>query len=58
MKQGLPLLLLSFLSFAFVNCQSSHEEIFVPEEVYRSVALVITRISENAYVHTSLFADQ
>jgi metallo-beta-lactamase class B len=53
MKPILPFLLLTFLSFALINCQSSPDEMIVPEEVYRSEALVVTRISDNAYIHTS-----
>ncbi|MFD2203218.1 subclass B1 metallo-beta-lactamase [Shivajiella indica] len=53
MKRVLYLLLLTLLSFAFLNCQSSSKEVIFPDEVYRSEALVVTRISANAYVHTS-----
>lgn len=53
MKTALYLLLLTLLSFTFLNCQSSTHEVVFPEEVYKSEALVVTRISENAYIHTS-----
>jgi metallo-beta-lactamase class B len=53
MKTALFLLLLTLLSFAFLNCQSSTYEVVFPEEVYKSEALVVTRISANSYIHTS-----
>jgi metallo-beta-lactamase class B len=53
MKPSLYTFLLTLLSFAFVNCKNSPDGISLPKEVYRSEAIVVTRISENAYVHTS-----
>ena len=53
MKSAFRLLLVHLISFAFLNCQSSYKEMILPKEVYQSEALVITRISENAFIHTS-----
>lgn len=53
MKSAFRLLLVHLISFAFLNCQSSSKEMILPKEVYQSEALVITRISENAFIHTS-----
>ncbi|WP_304516366.1 subclass B1 metallo-beta-lactamase [Cecembia rubra] len=53
MKTSIQILLILFFSFSFLNCKNSAYELIFPEEVYQSDALVVTRISENAYIHTS-----
>lgn len=53
MKLSLYPVVLTLISLTLVNCKNSPEEISLPKEVYRSEAIVVTRISENAYVHTS-----
>jgi len=53
MKTAFHLPIFFLFSFVFVNYQSSAVEIIVPQEVYKSESMVVMRISENAYIHTS-----
>lgn len=53
MKTSIQLLFIFSLSFFFFNCQNPGNEVIFPEEVYQSETLLITRISQNAYIHTS-----
>jgi metallo-beta-lactamase class B len=41
-----------------LNCSSNKQEAFRSEEVYKSENLIITQISENAFVHTSFLQTQ
>lgn len=41
-----------------LNCSSPKQEAFEPKEVYRSGDLVITRIAENVFEHTSFLQTQ
>lgn len=52
MKIRIKNILLLFLSFIVVSCSSQHAE-FKSKEIYKSNDLVITQISENAFIHTS-----
>lgn len=53
MKTTFRLLLIHLISLAFLSCHSSSKEVILPEEVYQSETLMVKRISENAYIHTS-----
>jgi metallo-beta-lactamase class B len=41
------------ISFFLLHCSPPEQATFEPEEVYKAEDLIITRIAENSYVHTS-----
>lgn len=41
------------LPFLLFNCTPQKQEVFKPQEIYKTHALIITQISENAFQHTS-----
>ncbi len=58
MKTIPKILLLLSITLLFINCSSKKGEAFQPKEVYQSNDLIITQVSQNAFVHTSFFQTQ
>jgi metallo-beta-lactamase class B len=58
MKTVSKLLFLFLNILLFINCSSKKSEAFQPKEVYQSKDLIITQVSENAFVHTSYLQTQ
>lgn len=57
-KKMKPVLLFMAVALTALCCNALKQEAFAPEEVYRSEELVITRISENTFEHTSFLQTQ
>jgi metallo-beta-lactamase class B len=53
MKPVLKAFLIISFSFSLFNCQSHKDEPFKPGEVYRTNTLIITRLTEGTFQHTS-----
>ena len=58
MKTTQKLLLYLSIALLFINCSSKKSEAFQPKEVYKSNDLIITQVSQNAFVHTSFLQTQ
>lgn len=58
MKLITKFLLIMVSAFTFLNCNAQKRNAFKPEVVYRSHELIITRISQNAFEHTSFLQTQ
>ncbi|WP_439554088.1 subclass B1 metallo-beta-lactamase [Flavobacterium macrobrachii] len=58
MKPKQKLLLYLSITLLFINCSSKKSDVFQPKEVYKSNDLIITQVSENAFVHTSFLQTQ
>jgi len=58
MKPTQKLLLYLSITLLFINCSSKKSDVFQPKEVYKSNDLIITQVSENAFVHTSFLQTQ
>ncbi|AZB09943.1 subclass B1 metallo-beta-lactamase [Chryseobacterium sp. G0162] len=46
-------LFIILFSFIILSCGSQHSNNFTAKEIYKSETLIITQISENAFIHTS-----
>jgi metallo-beta-lactamase class B len=53
MKVRIKILVMIVLSATLLMCCAPKQDVFKPEVVYQSNALVITQIAENSFVHTS-----
>lgn len=53
MKIFFNILLIILISLTIINCSSQNVEVFKPKEVYKSIDLIVTQITENTYVHIS-----
>jgi metallo-beta-lactamase class B len=58
MKPTQKLLLYLSITLFFINCSSKKSDVFQPKEVYKSNDLIITQVSQNAFVHTSFLQTQ
>ncbi len=53
MKINIKNIFIFLFSFVIFSCHSQNKKSFVAKEIYKSGSLIITQISENAYIHTS-----
>lgn len=53
MKNTIKNILIIFFPFFLVSCGSQNRKGFKAKEIYKSNTLIITRISENSFIHTS-----
>jgi metallo-beta-lactamase class B len=53
MKISVKCMVVILFSFMIISCNSQHKGDFKAKEVYKSENLIMTQVSENAFIHTS-----
>ncbi len=53
MRISVKSMIVILFSFIVISCNLQNKDSFKAKEVYKSGSLIITQVSENAFIHTS-----